>query len=143
MRKLLLSFFILFIATGNAVAVTPANPPLITTPNGLKYRDYVVGTGATAVKEKWVLVNYTGWLDNKGAKGTKFDSSFDRNEPFKFLLGAGMVIPGWDEGVAGMKEGGHRTLYIPAKLGYGARGAGSAIPPNADLIFDVELVKVK
>lgn len=143
MRKLFLSFFTFFILISNAGAVTPANPPLNTSPSGLKYRDYVVGSGAPAVKEKWVIVNYTGWLDNNGIKGKKFDSSLDRNEPFKFLLGAGMVIPGWDEGVAGMKEGGKRTLYIPSKLGYGARGAGAAIPPNADLIFEVELIKVK
>ena len=141
MKKILLSFIALIVFAGSGFAITPTT--LVTSPSGLKYTDTVVGTGAPAVKEKWVLVNYTGWLDNKGQKGAKFDSSFDRNEAFKFLLGAGQVIPGWDEGVAGMKEGGKRTLYIPSKLGYGTRGAGAAIPPNADLIFDVELVKVK
>ncbi len=142
MKKILLSLSALVLLVGSAFAANPA-PKIITTPSGLKYSDTVAGTGAIATKEKWVLVNYTGWLDVKGAKGKKFDSSFDRNEAFKFLLGVGQVIPGWDEGVAGMKEGGKRTLYIPSKLGYGARGAGADIPPNADLIFDVELVKVK
>ncbi|MHB1176207.1 MAG: FKBP-type peptidyl-prolyl cis-trans isomerase [Sulfuriferula sp.] len=110
-----------------------------TTPSGLIYEDIVVGTGATATPGHTVVVNYTGWLTN----GTKFDSSKDRNEPFEFRLGAGQVIHGWDEGVAGMKEGGERKLTIPAELGYGARGAGGVIPPNAVLIFDVELIKVK
>ncbi|MEO6148000.1 MAG: FKBP-type peptidyl-prolyl cis-trans isomerase [Sulfuriferula sp.] len=111
----------------------------ITTPSGLIYEDIVVGRGATATAGHTVVVNYTGWLTN----GTKFDSSKDRNEPFEFRLGAGQVIRGWDEGVAGMKEGGERKLTIPAELGYGARGAGGVIPPNAVLIFDVELIKVK
>lgn len=112
--------------------------------NGLKYEDVKVGDGDEAVKGKTVAVHYTGWLDKgKGEKGTKFDSSVDRGRLFEFLLGAGMVIKGWDEGVAGMKVGGKRTLFIPSSLGYGARGAGGVIPPNADLIFDVELHKVK
>jgi peptidylprolyl isomerase len=113
-----------------------------TTSSGLSYEDEVVGTGAEAVSGKTVSVHYTGWLNEGGKKGKKFDSSVDRNSPFDFPLGAGMVIKGWDEGVAGMKVGGKRTLYIPAKLGYGERGAGGAIPPNADLIFDVELLGV-
>lgn len=116
---------------------------MITTPTGLKYLDEQVGTGAEAVKGKLVSVHYTGWLDAAGAKGKKFDSSRDRNEPFMFPLGAGQVIPGWDQGVAGMKVGGKRTLFIPAVLGYGSRGAGGDIPPNANLIFDVELLGVK
>lgn len=140
MRKIFISFLAVFFFSSLAQAAAPA---LVTTPSGLKYSDDKVGTGATAVKEKWVFVDYTGWIDNKGVKGKKFDSSLDRNEKFKFLLGAGQVIPGWDEGVAGMKVGGKRTLYIPAKLGYGARGAGAAIPPNSDLIFEVELFKVQ
>ena len=119
-----------------------AESKMQTTASGLKYEDSVVGSGAEAVKGKKVSVHYTGWLNQAGAKGTKFDSSVDRGDPFKFPLGAGMVIRGWDEGVQGMKIGGKRTLYIPAALGYGASGAGGVIPPNADLIFDVELLGV-
>ncbi len=115
----------------------------VTMKNGLKYDDTKVGTGAEAVAGKTVEVHYTGWLNDSGKRGKKFDSSVDKGKPFTFPLGAGMVIKGWDEGVAGMKVGGKRTLMIPANLGYGARGAGSAIPPNADLIFDVELLAVK
>ena len=115
-----------------------------TTPSGLRYQDTVVGTGAEATPGKMVTVHYTGWLLEKGDKqGTKFDSSLDRGDPFNFKLGAHMVIAGWDEGVAGMKVGGKRTLLIPSALGYGARGAGGVIPPNADLKFDVELLGVK
>jgi FKBP-type peptidyl-prolyl cis-trans isomerase len=109
-----------------------------TTSSGLQYWDIVVGTGATAVAGKPVKVHYTGWLTN----GKKFDSSVDRGQPFGFPLGGGQVIKGWDEGVAGMKVGGKRQLRIPPELGYGARGAGGAIPPNATLIFDVELLEV-
>lgn len=107
--------------------------------------DTKVGTGAEAVAGHEVTVHYTGWLyDEKapGHKGSKFDSSRDRGEPFTFDLGAGMVIKGWDQGVAGMKVGGQRTLIIPPDLGYGARGAGGVIPPNATLVFDVELLGV-
>ena len=116
---------------------------VVTTASGLKYEDVTVGTGATATAGKTVVVHYTGWLDESGNKGKKFDSSVDRGEKFDFPLGAGMVIRGWDEGVAGMKEGGKRVLYIPAALGYGSRGAGNVIPPNANLIFEVELFNVK
>ena len=108
-------------------------------PDGLKVTDDVVGTGTEAQKGKTVSVHYTGWL----ADGTRFDSSRDRNTPFSFPLGQGQVIKGWDEGVAGMKVGGKRTLTIPADLGYGARGAGGVIPPNATLKFEVELLDVK
>jgi FKBP-type peptidyl-prolyl cis-trans isomerase FkpA len=108
----------------------------VTTASGLKYWDLKKGTGAVAKAGDTVKVHYTGWL----TEGKKFDSSLDRGEPLAFKLGAGMVIRGWDEGVAGMKVGGKRQLHIPAELGYGARGAGDAIPPNAELIFDVELV---
>lgn len=115
---------------------------MITTPSGLQYEDSVVGTGAPASKGHSVTVHYTGWLYNNGEQGAKFDSSKDRNDPFVFSLGAGMVIRGWDEGVAGMLVGGARTLLIPPALGYGARGAGGVIPPNATLKFDVELLGV-
>jgi FKBP-type peptidyl-prolyl cis-trans isomerase len=111
-------------------------------PSGLKYTDTTVGTGAAATAGHKVTVHYTGWLYNNGEKGKKFDSSLDRGDPFSFGLGAQQVIKGWDEGVAGMKVGGKRTLIIPPALGYGARGAGGAIPPNATLMFDVELLKV-
>lgn len=111
-----------------------------TTPSGLQYIDHVVGEGATAAAGQHVTVHYTGWLYQDGEQGAKFDSSRDRNDPFDFPLGAGMVIKGWDEGVQGMKIGGQRTLIIPAELGYGARGAGGVIPPNATLKFDVELL---
>lgn len=113
-----------------------------TTASGLQYIDTLVGTGAEAAAGAYVQVHYTGWLYNDGTKGNKFDSSKDRNDPFAFDLGAGSVIKGWDEGVQGMKVGGARTLIIPAALGYGARGAGGVIPPNATLIFDVELLAV-
>ena len=108
--------------------------------------DNKVGTGAEAVAGQSVTVHYTGWLyDEKAAdhKGRKFDSSRDRNDPFVFRLGAGMVIKGWDQGVAGMKIGGQRTLIIPPEMGYGSRGAGGVIPPNATLVFDVELLGVR
>jgi FKBP-type peptidyl-prolyl cis-trans isomerase FkpA len=115
----------------------------ITTPSGLQYDDVTVGEGAEAKAGQNVTVHYTGWLRNDdGSKGSKFDSSKDRNDPFEFALGAGMVIRGWDEGVQGMKIGGTRVLTIPADLGYGARGAGGVIPPNATLIFEVELLGV-
>jgi len=110
---------------------------------GLEYKDAKVGTGATAKVGQTAAVHYTGWLYNNGAKGKKFDSSRDRGQPFEFPIGQGQVIKGWDEGVEGMKVGGKRTLVIPPELGYGARGAGGVIPPNAWLIFDVELVGVK
>ncbi|HEY0512427.1 MAG TPA: FKBP-type peptidyl-prolyl cis-trans isomerase [Thermoanaerobaculia bacterium] len=107
-----------------------------TTASGLKYTDLKVGEGQEAKSGQTVTVHYTGWLEN----GTKFDSSLDRRDPFSFRLGAGEVIRGWDEGVAGMKIGGKRRLTIPAALGYGARGAGGVIPPNSTLIFEVELL---
>ena len=113
-----------------------------TTPSGLQYEDTTAGSGDEARAGQQVTVHYTGWLYNDGVQGAKFDSSRDRNDPFRFALGAGMVIKGWDEGVAGMKVGGQRTLIIPAALGYGARGAGGVIPPNATLKFDVELLAV-
>lgn len=113
-----------------------------TTPSGLQYEDTVPGTGATAVAGQRVRVHYTGWLWQDGQQGRKFDSSKDRGEPFSFRLGAGEVIGGWDEGVQGMQVGGTRVLIIPPALGYGARGAGGVIPPNATLKFEVELLGV-
>jgi len=115
---------------------------MITTTSGLQYDDTIAGTGAQAEAGQQVRVHYTGWLFNDGVKGAKFDSSKDRNDPFDFGLGAGMVIKGWDEGVQGMKVGGTRVLVIPPQLGYGARGAGGVIPPNATLMFEVELLGV-
>ena len=111
-----------------------------TTASGLQFEDTVVGTGAEAKPGRNVTVHYTGWLYENDQQGAKFDSSKDRDETFIFPLGGGMVIKGWDEGVQGMKEGGRRTLIIPASLGYGARGAGGVIPPNATLKFEVELL---
>lgn len=107
--------------------------------SGLRYEVQEEGTGEVARLDDTVVVHYTGWLPD----GTKFDSSRDRDEPFSFLLGAGRVIPGWDEGVAGMKVGGKRKLVIPPDLGYGARGAGNVIPPDATLVFDIELLEVR
>ena len=104
--------------------------------------DVTVGSGAEAKAGSYVMVHYTGWLFNDGVKGAKFDSSKDRGQPFSFPLGAGHVIKGWDEGFAGMKIGGTRILTIPPEMGYGARGAGGAIPPNATLLFEVELLGV-
>jgi FKBP-type peptidyl-prolyl cis-trans isomerase len=127
-----------------ALAATDGAPGKMTElANGLKYTDTTVGSGAEATPGHKVSVHYTGWLYNNDKKGSKFDSSLDRGQPFGFALGAHQVIRGWDEGVAGMKVGGKRTLIIPPDLGYGARGAPPVIPPNATLIFDVELLKVE
>ena len=115
---------------------------MITTPSGLQYEDTVVGSGAVAQVGQRVSVHYTGWLYQNDEAGAKFDSSKDRGQPFEFPLGAGHVIKGWDEGVQGMAVGGTRRLVIPANLGYGARGAGGVIPPNATLLFEVELLAV-
>jgi FKBP-type peptidyl-prolyl cis-trans isomerase FkpA len=115
------------------------NLPSTTLPNGMEFVDIQVGTGDQAVAGKQVTVHYTGWLTD----GKKFDSSRDRRDPFQFALGRGQVIKGWDEGVQGMRVGGQRRLIIPPSLGYGQRGAPGAIPPNATLIFDVELLKVQ
>ena len=113
------------------------------TSSGLEFEDTQVGTGASPQKGQTCVMHYTGWLWVNGAKGAKFDSSVDRGQPFEFPIGMRRVIAGWDEGVATMKVGGKRTLVIPAKLGYGERGAGGVIPPNATLIFEVELLDVK
>jgi FKBP-type peptidyl-prolyl cis-trans isomerase FkpA len=143
-RPLAVLTLLVALVSASARAGAPAGGPSkttgkgTTTASGLKYWDLKKGTGAVAKAGATVKVHYTGWLTD----GKKFDSSVDRNEPFEFKLGAGMVIRGWDEGVAGMKVGGKRQLQIPPDLGYGARGAGAAIPPNAMLVFDVELLGV-
>ena len=130
-----------------AGATTPAaaqpSGSTMTTPSGLQIIDAKVGTGASPKPGQTCVMHYTGWLYENGQKGKKFDSSVDRNEPFEFPIGQKRVIAGWDEGVATMKVGGKRTLIIPPALGYGARGAGGVIPPNATLMFDVELLAVK
>jgi peptidylprolyl isomerase len=130
------------IATAAPAAAQPAGPAL-TTPSGLKIIDIKSGTGASPKTGQICVMHYTGWLYENGVKGKKFDSSVDRGQPFEFPIGTHRVIAGWDEGVATMKVGGKRTLIIPPELGYGARGAGSVIPPNATLMFDVELLDVK
>jgi peptidylprolyl isomerase len=113
------------------------------TPSGLEYEDTTPGTGASPATGQTCVMHYTGWLWENDAKGKKFDSSVDRGQPFTFPIGVGRVIKGWDEGVASMKVGGKRTLRIPADLGYGSRGAGGAIPPNATLLFEVELLELR
>lgn len=137
MKKIILLSVLLIVST-----LTWGQTKMTTTPTGLKYLDTTIGTGAEAIDGKALSVHYTGWLDNAGQKGSKFDSSVDRGQAFSFTLGQGRVIQGWEQGFAGMKIGGKRTLYVPSSLGYGARGAGSSIPPNANLIFDVELLGV-
>jgi|SRR6188474_1991718 peptidylprolyl isomerase len=117
--------------------------PMTQTSSGLQYEDTQVGSGASPARGQTCVMHYTGWLWVNGSKGAKFDSSVDRGKPFEFPIGQGRVIKGWDEGVASMKIGGKRTLLIPPELGYGARGAGGVIPPNATLLFEVELLGVK
>ncbi len=132
--------------SGNAATAQGDQNGTTAPTEGMKMTDVKTGSGAEAVAGKTVVVHYTGWLYDTSApdnKGTKFDSSRDRGDPFDFPLGGGHVIKGWDQGVAGMKVGGQRTLVIPPELGYGARGAGGVIPPNATLVFDVELLDVK
>jgi peptidylprolyl isomerase len=128
------------IMTGDASAQS-AKP--LTTSSGLQMIDTQAGTGAQPKQGQTAVVHYTGYLNDNGKKGKKFDSSVDRGQPFEFPVGAGRVIKGWDEGVGSMKVGGKRTLIIPPQLGYGERGAGNVIPPNATLIFDIELLGVK
>jgi peptidylprolyl isomerase len=142
----------LVLVTSAAVVTTAATPTIamaeatgkaVTTPSGLQILDGKVGEGAEPKTGQTCVMHYTGWLYQNGVKGQKFDSSVDRGTPFEFKIGMHQVIAGWDEGVATMKVGGKRTLIIPPELGYGARGAGGVIPPNATLIFDVELLGVK
>ena len=126
-----------------AAPATKKESKMVKTPSGLQYEDTVVGTGASPKPGQKCVMHYTGWLWENAAKGKKFDSSVDRGQPFEFQIGLGMAIKGWDEGVSTMKVGGKRTLLIPAELGYGSRGAGGVIPPNATLVFDVELLGLK
>ncbi|MGZ5851739.1 MAG: FKBP-type peptidyl-prolyl cis-trans isomerase [Hyphomicrobium sp.] len=139
--RVLLALILFAAAATQASAQTQGKT--MTTASGLQITDTKVGTGAQPQTGQTCVMHYTGWLYNNGTKGAKFDSSLDRGEPFEFAIGQGQVIKGWDEGVATMKVGGKRTLIIPPQLGYGARGAGGVIPPNATLIFDVELLGVK
>ena len=132
------------VAAGTPIAATAQSAgKSMTTASGLQITDIKAGTGATPKTGQICVMQYTGWLFQNGAKGAKLDSSVDRGQPFEFPIGTGRVIKGWDEGVASMKVGGKRTLVIPPDLGYGARGAGGVIPPNATLIFEVELLGVK
>ena len=132
------------VATGTSIPATAQSlGKTMTTASGLQIADTKAGTGATPRTGQICVMHYTGWLYQNGAKGAKFDSSVDRGQPFEFPIGTGRVIKGWDEGVASMKVGGKRTLIIPPDLGYGARGAGGVIPPNATLLFEVELLDVK
>jgi len=138
--------FRLAVISGGAAIAAPALAQAgkpVTTASGLQIIDTKVGAGASPRTGQTCVMHYTGWLYDNGAKGKKFDSSVDRGEPFEFKIGTRQVIAGWDEGVASMKVGGKRTLIIPAALGYGAQGAGNVIPPNATLIFDVELLGIK
>ena len=131
-------------ALAAAVSLTSAFAQQVATmPDGLKIIDIKVGTGPSPKAGQICVMHYTGWLYENGKKGAKFDSSVDRGQPFEFPIGRQQVIAGWDEGVATMKVGGKRTLIIPPALGYGARGAGGVIPPNATLLFDVELLGLK
>jgi peptidylprolyl isomerase len=141
-RRVLLATATATVAAACPAAAQPQGKTM-TTQTGLKFIDTTVGTGASPKEGQTCVMHYTGWLSNGGEKGKKFDSSVDRGSPFEFPIGKQRVIAGWDEGVASMKVGGKRTLIIPPELGYGARGAGGVIPPNATLIFDVELLAVK
>lgn len=143
MKKGLRTLLALALGLFFAVPEAQAAGQSMTTPSGLKIEDTKEGTGASPKSGQTCVMHYTGWLYDNGQKGKKFDSSHDRKEPFAFKIGVGQVIKGWDEGVATMKVGGKRTLIIPPQLGYGARGAGGVIPPNATLIFDVELLAIQ
>lgn len=141
--------FVAALALAGSLLVLPfageaqAQETVVTTPSGLKIEDTKAGEGASPSTGQICVMHYTGWLYENGQRGRKFDSSLDRGQPFEFPIGTGRVIKGWDEGVASMKVGGKRTLIIPPELGYGARGAGGVIPPNATLIFDVELLDIR
>ena len=144
--ELLVSAFLMTMAPAvviSTAALAQGTGKMTTTPSGLQIEDTVAGTGAAPAHGQHCVMHYTGWLYEDGKKGRKFDSSLDRGQPFEFVIGVGQVIRGWDEGVASMQTGGKRTLIIPPDLGYGARGAGGAIPPNATLLFEVELLAIK
>lgn len=141
-----LAMIALLAATGGRAddpGQTEKEKKMTKTESGLQYRDIKEGTGEKPKKGQTCVMHYTGWLWENGAKGKKFDSSVDRGEPFDFPIGTGRVIKGWDEGVLSMKVGGKRELLIPPNLGYGSRGAGRIIPPNATLLFEVELLKIQ
>jgi len=142
-RRTILTSMLGGVAAAIATRASAQTGKAMTTASGLQIIDIKEGTGASPKPGQTCVMHYTGWLYENGQKGKKFDSSVDRNEPFDFPIGMGRVIKGWDEGVATMKVGGKRTLIIPPALGYGARGAGGVIPPNATLMFDVELLAVK
>ena len=142
-RRTILSTMLGGVAAAIATGASAQTGKSMTTASGLQIIDVKEGTGASPKSGQTCVMHYTGWLYENGQKGKKFDSSVDRNESFEFPIGKRKVIAGWDEGVATMKVGGKRTLIIPPALGYGARGAGGAIPPNATLMFDVELLDVK
>jgi len=142
-RRTILSTMIVGAVAAIATRAAAQTGKAMTTASGLQIIDSKEGTGASPKPGQTCVMHYTGWLYENGQKGKKFDSSVDRNEPFEFTIGQRQVIAGWDEGVASMKVGGKRTLIIPPALGYGTRGAGGLIPPNATLMFDVELLAVK
>ncbi|MEQ1712290.1 MAG: FKBP-type peptidyl-prolyl cis-trans isomerase [Hyphomicrobium sp.] len=137
-----LFFTVVVVAAPASTQAQPTEKTMTVTASGLRIEDTTVGTGVSPKTGQTCKMHYTGWLYENGVKGKKFDSSVDRGQPFAFSIGTGQVIKGWDEGVASMKVGGKRTLIIPPALGYGARGAGGVIPPNATLMFDVELLGV-
>src|SRR5437763_8297429 len=143
LARIAITVVVVPLASGPNMAAAQTTGKAVTTPPGLQIIDATIGSGASPKPGQICVMHYTGWLYQDGKKGKKFDSSLDRNEPFEFPIGQRKVIGGWDEGVATMKVGGKRTLIIPPALGYGARGAGGVIPPNATLMFDVELLGVK
>ena len=142
-RRTILTTMLAGLAAAIATRAPAQQGKAMTTASGLQIIDTKEGTGPSPKPGQTCVMHYTGWLYENGQKGSKFDSSVDRREPFEFPIGQGRVIKGWDEGVASMKVGGKRTLIIPPALGYGSRGAGGVIPPNATLMFDVELLAVK
>lgn len=138
-----LAFIGMFVLIAGFTTTSFAGKGLVRTEKGLRYRDLAVGTGATAKVGKIVVVHIRGWLEDNGKKGKEFLNSYDRGKPVSFKLGTNRVMQGWNEGIVGMKVGGKRRLMVPPELGYGAKGVGDIVPPKADLIFDVELLKVK